>query len=265
MKKGMNEFGIEKGISREEEFRRLSSAGFDGVELNLDAPLECSEIAEIKALEKKYGLNVLSVVSNQLWQYHLTSNDPENRAAAKDIVKMLVTTGAELGADSILVVPGQVNENVSYRDAYENALTSLTELKPFIAEHKINVCVENVWNRIFLSPLEMRDFIDKVDCPYVRSYFDAGNVLINSYPEYWIEILGDRIKKVHIKDFKREIGNITGFVDLMEGDMDWGRLMGALRKIGYDDYITVEVPYFAADPELFAKKTSMILDSIFTK
>ena len=263
MKKGMNEFGIEKGITRENEFRRLSSAGFDGVELNLDGPLAAGELAEIKALSAKYGVKVLSLVSNQLWQYNLTSPNEENRAKAKELVKMLVTYAGELGADSVLVVPGVVNMDVSYLAAYNNAMKSLTELKPFIAEHKINVCVENVWNKIFLSPLEMRDFIDKVDSPYVRSYFDAGNVLVNSYPEYWIEILADRIKKVHIKDFKCEIGNITGFVDLMEGDMDWKRLMAALRSVGYDDYVTVEVPYYAANPEFFAEKTARTLDHIF--
>ena len=263
MKKGMNEFGIEPGITREEEFKRLSAAGFDGVEFNLDAPLSAEEIAEVKALIAKYGVKVLSLVSNKLWEFHLTANCDECREKAKEQVKMLVTTAAELGADSVLVVPGVVNEKVSYQDAYNNAFKSFTELKPFIEEHKINVCVENVWNKIFLSPLEMRDFIDKIDSPYVRSYFDAGNVLINSYPEYWIEILGDRIKKVHIKDFKREIGNITGFVDLLEGDMDWGKLMAALRKVGYDDFVTVEVPYYASNPDFFAKRTSMALDTIF--
>jgi hexulose-6-phosphate isomerase len=45
----------------------------------------------------------------------------------------------------------------------------------------------------------------------------------------WIRILGTRIKKVHAKDFRRNVGTLDGFVDLLEGDVDWPEVVKALR------------------------------------
>lgn len=266
MKKGINEeFGIpvEMRKNREKEFAAIAGAGFDGVELCYDGKFTDSELAELNSLRAKYKIDVLSLVSMHLWTYQLSSNNESDREKGKEIVKSMILDAKALGADTVLVVPGAVTESVSYVEAYNNAFKSLSELKPFIKEHKIYVGVENVWNKFLITPFEMRDFIDKLDCEYIGSYFDAGNVLVNSWPQYWVEVLGSRIKKVHIKDFKRSVGNIEGFVDLMEGDMEWDKLMASLRAVGYDDYITVEVPFYKYAPEKFLRDVSTSLDAIF--
>jgi hexulose-6-phosphate isomerase len=123
--------------------------------------------------------------------------------------------------------------------------------------------IENVWNKFLLSPLEFRDFIDSFNSKYVGSYFDVGNVMLTGYPEDWIRILGNRIKAVHVKDFKRTIGNANGFVGLLEGDVNWKRVVLALREINYDDYMVAEIipPHFQF-PKFTLKSTSLALDYI---
>lgn len=267
MKKGINESsGVPVPLRRDRmaEFKLLKEAGFNGIELEFEKAFSDEEIKAIQAAASATGVKVLSLVSPLLWKYPLTSNDEATREEGKGILKAMIKDAKTLGADTILCVPGVINGEVSYLQGYNNALKSLQELKPYIEEYGIYVGIENVWNKFLLTPLEMRDFIDKVDCKYVVSYFDAGNVLVNSYPHYWVEILGERIKKVHIKDFKLSIGNITGFVNLFEGDMDWGKLMESLRTIGYDDYVTVEVPTFKNFPEKFLYETADSLDKIFS-
>ena len=87
-------------------------------------------------------------------------------------------------------------------------------------------------------------FVDEVGHPLARAYFDVGNVLAFGYPEQWIDLLGERIRRVHLKDFKRKVGTIDGFVQLLEGDVDWPAVMAALRRVGYDGFLTSEVsPY----------------------
>ena len=113
--------------------------------------------------------------------------------------------------------------------------------------------IENVWNKFLLSPLELRDFIDRAKSEYVGSYFDVGNVLVTGYPEHWIEILGARIKAVHVKNFTREDcgGGLHGFGDdLMQGDIDWPALAMALRNIGYSGPLTAEIIPFSRLPNL---------------
>jgi hexulose-6-phosphate isomerase len=108
----------------------------------------------------------------------------------------------------------------------------------------------------------MRDFIDVFGSEMVGAYFDVGNVLLTGYPEQWIRILGKRIKRVHVKDFKRSAGTAEGFVDLLEGDVDFQLVKKALADIGYDGYVTAELlPFAPGRPE----KTARAMKKIFKK
>jgi hexulose-6-phosphate isomerase len=109
----------------------------------------------------------------------------------------------------------------------------------------------------------MRDFIDAAG-EGAAAYFDAGNILVNGYPDQWIDILGDRICKIHVKDFSNKIGNINGFVDLFSGSVDFKSVMNALRRIGYDDYITAEYGCHKAAPEAQLTAISAALDKILS-
>jgi len=120
--------------------------------------------------------------------------------------------------------------------------------------------VENVWNKFLLSPLEMRDFIDSLNSKYIGSYFDVGNVVYSGYPEHWIKILGNRIKKLHFKDFKRSIGTIAGFVPLLEGDVNFPEVIKALEKINYTSYVTGEL--FPDQSANIVVDTSAAMDKI---
>ena len=133
-------------------------------------------------------------------------------------------------------------EIVSYDIAYARAQDALGLLAAEIAaEGELLLCVENVWNKFLLSPLEMRRFIDGVAHPAVGVYFDVGNVLQHGFPDQWICILGPRIKRVHFKDFRCAVGTSEGFVGLLQGDVDWPGVMAALRSIEYTSYLTAEV------------------------
>lgn len=268
MKKGMNE---EAGIpvsmrgDRLSEFAFLKDCGYDGIELVYEHPFSNEEISAVLDAKEKTGLEVIGLVTPLLWSHTLSSNDPSEREQGKELVKDMITLAKTFGAESILCVPGLVDENTTYSQAYANAQTALKELVPFIEKEGIYVLIENVWNKFLITPLEMAAFIDGCACPYIGSYFDAGNVLVNSYPEYWIEILGERIKKLHIKDFSQSVGNINGFCHLFCGDMNWSLLMKSLKKVGYDGYVTIEVPYYKDCPEKFLRDNSEALDIIFTK
>ncbi len=163
-------------------------------------------------------------------------------------------------AETVLVVPGVVNTDVSYDQAYEVSQKSIRELLATAEELDVMMCLENVWNKFLLSPLEMRDFIDSFDSPLVQAYFDVGNILLYGYPEQWIEILGPRIKKVHIKDFN--VGT-REFVGLLQGDVDYPTVMAAFRSIGYDGYITAELPSYSQFPKQFVYDTAAQMDAIF--
>ena len=180
---------MKKGISiwsfAETDLRKCmelaKDAGFDGIELalnehgpvSLDSTKE--DIIKVKELANEVGVELYSLACGLYWTYNYTSANEENVKKAKEITKKQLEVASWLGCDTILVVPGAVEvafdpgEVVEYDVAYERALYALRELAPIAEELKVSIGVENVWNRFLLSPMEMAEFIDKVDSDFVGS------------------------------------------------------------------------------------------------
>ena len=257
-------------------FMMAKDAGFDGVEVGLDetglVSLESTkeDIMKVKAMAEEVGVELYSVASGLYWSCNYTSDDASVREKAKEITKKQLQVAAWLGCDTILVVPGAVHVPfdpespvVPYDVAYDRALEALKELAPVAEELKVSIGVENVWNKFLLSPIEMRDFIDKIGSDSVGSYFDVGNVIYCGYPEHWINILGKRIKKVHFKDYRYAVGSLDGFVDLLAGDVDYTAVMKAFAAIGYDNWATAEmIPPYKQYPETIIYNTSNAMNKI---
>ncbi|MBM7583393.1 hexulose-6-phosphate isomerase [Caldicoprobacter guelmensis] len=275
MKKGINVWSFKKGMTVAECMAMAKDAGFEGIELSLDEEGEVSlnssekDILRIKKIAQDTGIEIASLATGLYWTYPVSSSDPKIRQKSKDIVKKQLETAALLGTDGILVVPGMVaglspdSEVVQYDIAYERALEAFMELKEEAEAIKVSICLENVWNKFLLSPLEMRDFIDKINSPYVGIYLDVGNIIYTGYPEHWIRILGKRIKKVHFKDFRRRVGTLEGFVDLLAGDVNFPEVMQAFKEVGYDDYVIAEmIPNYTHYTNQIIYNTSKSMDRI---
>ena len=273
MKKAINAWSVPGDVSFEEMFRQISAAGFDGIELNVDAEGSSAHsltmntgketINKINDLIEKYNLKVCSI-STSLTAGKLSSKNKDDREFAKNLIRKQIECAAALGADGILTVPGGMSETVSLLEACEVSFKTLEELKPEIEDAKIHVGLENVWNGFFTSPFFMRDYIDQLDCAYIGAYFDVGNVIAFSDAEYWIEILDKRICKIHVKDFKRSGGLNRGgsFVNLLEGDVRWEKVIPALKKAGFNWFLTAELGIMPHCPDYLYTITSKALDII---
>ena len=250
-------------------------AGFDGIELALDqhGPVSMDstkeDIMKVKAMAEEVGIELYSVACGLYWTYNYTSANEDNVKLAKEITKKQLEVASWLGCDTILVVPGAVEvafdpgEIVEYDVAYQRAQSALKELAPVAENLGVLIGVENVWNRFLLSPMEMAKFIDEIGSNYVGSYFDVGNVLFSGYPEHWIKILNNRIKKVHFKDYRRAAGDLHGFVDLLAGEVNWPSVMTQLEKVNYDGWVTAEMlPPYSHYPETIIYNTSNAMDKI---
>jgi len=257
MKKGIC-LGSIPGKDVMEKFQLAKDAGFDGVEIKMCETDE--QLEEAKKAAQATGLEIPSIMGGIQWQFPLSSPDPEVRRKGIDGMKRAIEQAAAVGANTVLLVPGVVNEETSYEEAFERSTASTKELVPLAEEKKVYVGVENVWNKFLLSPTDMIKFIDGIGSEYVQAYFDAGNILIYGYPQQWIRSLGKRIKKVHVKDF---ILNTKSFTYLLQGNVPWKEVMAALREVGYDDYITAELPPYPQCPEQMVYDTSAALDKIF--
>jgi hexulose-6-phosphate isomerase len=203
----------------------------------------------------------------------LASPAESDRTRAINALERMLQISSWFGASTLLTIPGAVDVFFmpdapvsSYGDVWERSVEGLERVLPLAADLEVNIGIENVWNKFLLSPLEMRQFIDQFDSPWVGSYFDVGNVMAFGYPDQWIHILGHRIKAVHMKDFRRAVGTAEGFVDLCEGDVPWAAVMSALREVGYAGPLTAElIPHYPSHPALRCANASRALDVILAK
>ncbi|MCD6405397.1 MAG: sugar phosphate isomerase/epimerase [Planctomycetes bacterium] len=278
MKKCISYWSFEGGLDGAavygEVFKEAKAAGFEAVEPALSGAGELtlattkSECEKIAADAKAAGVELSSLATGLFWETSLTAPEQAVRERALDIGRSLIERATWLGVDAVLVVPGAVEvfflpdaERVPYDVCYERSLAAIKALAPVAEEHKVRIGLENVWNKFLLSPLEMRDFIDKIGSDYVGAYFDVGNVLLTGFPQDWIRILGGRLVRIHIKDFKTSVGTVEGFADLLEGDVPWEETMAALKAAGYDSYITAEM---IPAKEGLIEGTSKAMDQIFS-
>lgn len=276
MKKGISIWSFPEGTLAK-AFALAADAGFEGVEVALGegageitlASTE-KELLAVKRQAKESGIELYSVACGLYWSYFLNDTDETIRTKAQDIVKKQLETAAILGCDSILVIPGCVNAEfaapgkvMDYETCYNRSFESIMKVKQYAEEYKVSIGLENVWNKFLLSPMEMRDFIDKIGSDYVGSYLDIGNTLANGYPEHWIRTLGNRIKKVHFKDYRIEAGGLHGFVDLLAGDVNYPAVVNELEQIDYDGWVTAEmIPNYKYHTETIIYNTSNAMDRI---
>lgn len=237
-----------------EKMQAIKEAGFEGVEM-----MSHMDQDDVLRARDAAGLVIPSVCGKEHWGKPLSHPDPKVREAGLEALKQTLRDAKRYGATSVLLVPGVVNKQISYTDAYARSQAEIRKAVPLAEELGVKIAIENVWNNFLLSPLEAARYVDEFKSPMVGWHFDVGNVINYGWPEHWIPVLGKRIQKLHIKEYSRKKRDTEGLwkgfnVEFLEGDNDWPAVMAALRDIGYSGWGMTEQP--GADSPEGLKKLS---------
>ena len=226
---------LPRHLSEEDKFKLAKKCGFDGIE---GSPMEDLGAARrLGNLARQAGVPIHSIVRGG-WDAPFSDPDPKVIDKGIKTMETALRSAKALGADAVLLVPAIVKEDVSYEQAYKRSQKHIKKLLPLAEELRIVIAVENVWNKFLLSPLEFARYVDEFESPWLKAYFDIGNVILFGYSQDWIRTLGSRIVKIHLKDFKR---NGYKWTNLLDGDVNWKQVRRALDEIGYDGYLTTEL------------------------
>src|ERR1700686_5309709 len=209
---------LPKKGSYADRFQMARDVGFEQIEC--PTMPDGKEAEEVKKASDKTGLRIHSVMNMAHWKYPLSSADPAVVEKSVEGMHTSLRNAHFWSADTVLLVPAVVNPQTSYRDAWTRSQEQIRKLIPMAEELKVIIGIEEVWNKFLLSPLEFARYIDDFASPWIRAYFDVGNVVISGYPQDWIRTLGKRIVKLHIKDFKFEDGGMAKWLPLREGEID---------------------------------------------
>src|SRR6266446_2217121 len=232
---------LPKDLPSAARFKAARAARFDAIEMQTIA--RGDEAAELRDAAIKTGLRIHSVMNADHWRFPLSSRERTAVSSSVAGMETSLRNAALWGADAVLLVPAVVDATTSYRDAWTRSQRAIRErLLPLARERKVIVAVEEVWNKFLLSPLEFARYVDELDSPWLKAYFDVGNVVFYGYPQDWIRALGSRIAKVHLKDFLLDRPNGRfAWTNIGDGDIDWREVRRAFEEVGYRGYFTTEV------------------------
>lgn len=227
---------LPKDMSYLDRFKLAIDCGFEAMEAQ--TVTDQKEAEAIKEAADKAKLRIHSVMNMAHWANPLSSDDPNKVAASLKGMETSLRNAKLWGADTVLLVPAVVDANTTIPQAWQRSVPNIKKLIPLAKELNVVIAIEEVWNKFLLTPYEHARYIDEFKSPWIKAYFDVGNIVMYGYPQEWIRALGKRIVKFHLKDFDTKTRN---FVDLRDGSIDWPAVRKAIGDIGYSGYLTVEL------------------------
>jgi len=227
---------IGAGKTVKEKFELVKTLGFQGVEV--DSPEGLPNRVETLIAQQETGVKVHGVIDSVHWRDTLSHPDAAVRARGLAALNAALHDAAYFGADTVLLVPGVVNKEVSYEQCWERSQAELRKALPLAEKLGVKIAIEVVWNNFLTKPQQLIDYVDALKSPWVGAYFDCSNMIKYGVPSAdWIRQLGKRVLKFDFKGYSKA----KGWVNIGEGDENWPDVVKALGEIGYDGWATAEV------------------------
>jgi hexulose-6-phosphate isomerase len=227
---------IGPGKTALEKFELINKIGFAGVEIDSPSGLNLKEANEA---QKATGIKIHGVIDSVHWRDTLSSPDEKVREKGLKALLGAIEDARIVGADTVLLVPGVVNKEVSYEQCYERSQAEVKKAIPAAEKAKVKIAIEVVWNNFITKPDQLIQYIDDFKSEWVGAYFDCSNMLKYGVSSAdWIRKLGKRMLKFDLKGYSKEKGFNVGIGD---GDENWPEIMKALGDVGYNGWATAEV------------------------
>lgn len=243
----------------EEVIRRLARIGYDGIEIGAANPhaypehLSPERRREIRTLLDGEGLALVSMLPAPGGGpgFNVASANPLERAAAIDQYKRVAELCAEWGGKTVIYVAGWQVFGTSRPDAWAWSRDALAEVADFAAPLGITMAVEPT-----SSDSNLVDDCDDViamlaeaNRPNVKAMFDTFHTLYrNEVPTDYVYRLGKDLTHIHLADVNRDPPG--------SGVVDYVSLIAALKSVGYDGYLTMEIGFNrrAVEPDDLARR-----------
>ena len=276
MKKSIGDNIFPEGMSFEDGLKLLKRAGYQGIELWLgDRPwfqMNTTD-AQLRTMRTKIedaGLQISNVSNSLDWDENVSSRDPAKREAAFRHIRRQVEAAQIFNSDAILIVAGIVTTDTPYNEVYNRCVDSLKKLGETAAAAKVRIGVENCCSeqKFLLSPREFNTFLNDVGSPWVGIHLDVGNIHDTGFAEQWIEMLGPRITRVHLKDVLKHrgrCGDQSVYTNIFLGDNNWRAIRDAFTKVNYDGWVIAEMEAkyrYAPDQQIY--DTSAAMDRVIS-
>jgi sugar phosphate isomerase/epimerase len=217
-----------------DEIPRIAAAGFDFVDLTLEPPGAWSVVPEeVRALLDEAGLGV---VGHTAWYLPIASPFPAVRAAARGVVLAAFDAFAAIGVTHVDVHPDPVTGSYPRADVAAGNAEAVAELAAEAKARGLTLMIENM-GESFGAAEELAPLLDAD--PDVCFLLDVAHAhLTGGTTNELLAAFGNRLAHVHVSD---NLGVDDLHLPLGAGSIDWPEVVKALREIGYDGTVTLEI------------------------
>ena len=228
IKKALKWHMIAEDLSEVDKLKLIKEIGFDGVETHSSLRSKKVNIDALARASEKTGIPVHGVVN---------SNNPD--------IETAITDAKKLGATSVLHVV-KYDTKVPYLENYAQTQKIIQRALPAAEKNGVQILIENVWASFLIEPMIMAKYVDEIGSPWVKVYFDVGNVVRWGWPEHWLQVIGKRAVKLDIKEYDLKVAMNEGMrkafdVPIGQGSIDWGKVRSELDRLEYNGWATAEV------------------------
>jgi len=240
----------------------IAEVGYKGVEI---APFTFGETvqeipahqrAEIRRVAQEAGLEIVGLhwLLVKPEGLHISHPEAAVRARARDYLRYLADFCADVGGKIMVFGSprqrGRVGE-ASGDDVWRWAVATFAAVLPTLAERKVTLCIEPLGpeeTEFINTAAEGRRLVEELDHPSFRLILDvkAMSAEGREIPEI-VREQRDMLAHVHANDANKQG---PGF-----GEVDFRPILGALREIGYDGYVSVEPFEFVPDVDTAARRS----------
>lgn len=236
LKKAVKYGMVGPGSAPAEKLALLKKLGFQGVEIDSPSGVDLKALVEAR---DSTGVQVHGVIDSVHWKDMLSHPDAAVRAKGLAALRGAIADAKTVGADTVLLVPGVVNKQVSYQECWDRSTAEVRKVIPDAERAGVKIAVEVVWNDFLTKPEQLVEYVDQFQTPAVGAYFDCSNMLKYGVPAAtWIRTLGKRMLKLDFKGWSKDKGFKAG---IGEGDENWPEVLKACAEVGYTTWATAEV------------------------
>ena len=280
--------------------RTIGELGFDGVEMivftqaDLDDYYTSAKIRELRGLIGSYGMEISEFVIYAYCADGLESSDPVRREQALETFARAAKVARELGSPIINIVSHWVEglkAPIAYPPSYIHPL--VPGVDRIDATLRMTLPEDIVWQAVWTTYVEsqhactqiaedndlaftveghahvivsgtdaMLRLFDAIPSPTIGVNFDtAWHLIQREYLPISIGKLGDRIRHVHVRDAD---GNTDYNLPVGRGITDWHGVVGALQRVGYDGFLSLELGQYA-EPERYAAESRRHLAGVLSE
>ncbi len=230
-------------VGTAEGIRKTKEIGFDTIDIFAD-PLEIDarERRLIRQTCADAGLPVVSVCC-------VACGIPDFNGSVRrfhiDRCKAYLDLVYELEARNLLLVLGEYiwqQEVIKPADQWQWSVAGVRELGDYAERLGLEIAIELEPFRLSLinNLDKMVCFLDDVNHPAVRANMDISHLALSDSPAAGLSRLQGRIAHVHLSDCD---GKVHGDLPPGRGVVDFVPYLEALRKVGFDGSVSIELEY----------------------